>query len=60
MPKYMVVVHGDNQTSAHFFADFNKADNFRMDSTVSMGWEAELYERVQDDDGVFSYTLIWC
>ena len=60
MPKYMVVIHGDNQTSAHFFADFNKADNFRMDSTVSMGWEAELYERVQDDDGVFSYTLIWC
>lgn len=60
MPKYMVVVHGDNQTSAHFFVDFNKADNFRMDSTVSMGWEAELYERVQDDDGVFSYTLIWC
>lgn len=60
MPKYMVVVHGDNQTSAHFFADFNKADNFRMDSTVSMGWEAELYKRVQDDDGVFSYTLIWC
>ena len=60
MPKYMVVVKSNEGTFANFFDDFNKADNFRMDSTVSMGWEAELYERMQDDDGIFSYTLIWC
>lgn len=59
MPKYMVVVKSESGTNAFFFDDFNKAEDFRMNSTVSMGWEAELYKRIVGEEDIEAYEFLY-
>lgn len=50
MKKYMVIIVGDGEQSAHFCDDFVTADNIRMDAEVSMGYYAEVYCYIRTDE----------
>lgn len=60
MKKFMVVVNmGDGKQFAHFYDNLDKAEDCRMNSECGMGWAAEVYERVEDEEGS-RYELMYC
>jgi hypothetical protein len=58
MPEFMVVVKSDTETFANFFSDLDKAEDFRMNSECSMGWYAEVYQRIEGECGM-EYQLMY-
>lgn len=50
MKKYMVVIDGEDGTSAYFTDDSQKAEQTRMDAECGMGWRAQVYHWVTDED----------
>ena len=59
MKKYMVIILDDeNQQDCFFTDDYTKAENTRMDACVSLGYYAEIYERITDDDGIEQYSFL--
>ena len=61
MKKYMLIIKDEEGTQhAHFYDDFNTADNARMDAEVSLGWYVELYEyQEKPEDGISCYEMIY-
>ena len=58
MAEYMVIVLDDEgEQFATFFSKYVDAENYRMNSEVSMGWYAEVYQRVETEYGK-EYQLI--
>lgn len=44
MKKYMVVIDGEDGTSAAFTDDREKAEQTRMDAECGMGYRAQVYQ----------------
>ena len=59
MAKYMVIINTDDGPEAFFTDDLNKAEETRMNSECGMGWYAEVYERIEDEEGD-RYELMYC
>lgn len=59
MKKYMVVMYGVEGQFANFFDALDKAEDCRMNAVCGMGWAAEVYERVEDEEGS-RYELMYC
>ena len=58
MKRYMIVYIIDGEQGAHFCDEYTDAYNFSMDVDVAMGGYAEIYERIQDGDGIMIYSPI--
>lgn len=50
MKKYMIVIDGEDGTSAVFTDDAQKAEQTRMDAECGLGWRAQVYRWVTDED----------
>ena len=50
MKKYMVVIDGEDGTFAWFTDDAQKAEQTRMDAECGMGYRAQVYRWVTDED----------
>lgn len=50
MKKYMVVIDGEDGTFAVFTDDAQKAEQTRMDAECGMGYRAQVYRWVTDED----------
>ncbi len=50
MKKYMIVIDGEDGTSAVFTDDAQKAEQTRMDAECGMGYKAQVYRWVTDED----------
>lgn len=59
MTKYMVIINTDDGPEAYFTDDAEKAEDTRMNSECGMGWYAEVYERIDDEEGS-RYELAYC
>ncbi len=59
MKKYMVIINDGEGTWTYFTDDLNRAEEVRMDAAVSMGHEAEVYERAEIDEGLIAYQLLY-
>lgn len=60
MKKYMVItVDEEGNHDAFFTDDFNKAEDHRSIACVSMGYYAEVYERIADEEGSASYEFLY-
>lgn len=56
MPKYMLLVYLDGETSARFYNDYPRLD--AMDASVSLGAYVEIYERAYVPDEGRKYELV--
>ena len=50
MKKYMVVISGEDGTSAIFTDDSIKAEQTRMDAECGLGYKAQVYRWVTDEE----------
>ena len=50
MKKFMIVINGEDGTSAVFTDDAQKAEQTRMDAECGLGWRAQVYEWVDRED----------
>lgn len=50
MKKYMVVIDGEDGTFAVFTDDAQKTEQTRMDAECGMGYRAQVYRWVTDED----------
>ena len=50
MPEYMIVIDGEDGTSAVFTDDAQKAEQIRMDYECGLGGYAQVYRWVTDAD----------
>lgn len=50
MKKYMVVIDGEDGTSAVFTDDAQKAEQTRMDAECGLGYRAQVYIWVDNED----------
>ena len=58
MKKYMVITFGDGEQWAAFFDELSKAEDYRMNGEVSIGYYVEVYERMETEFGK-EYVLIY-
>lgn len=56
--KYMVIIWTDEGQEAFFTDDAKCAERTRMDADVSMGFYAEVYERIEGECGR-EYVFAW-
>lgn len=50
MKKYMVVISGEDGMSAFFTDDAEKAEQTRMDAECGLGYRAQVYHWVTDEE----------
>lgn len=50
MTKYMIVIDGEDRTSAVFTDDAQEAEQTRMDAECGLGWRAQVYEWVDREE----------
>lgn len=58
MKKYMVVYAMEGEQSAAFLDTYTDAHNFKMDVECGMGGYAEIYKRIEVEDGIEEYVFV--
>lgn len=58
MKKFMLVYTVEGEQEAIFSDDYLKISRSKMDVECGFGGYAEMYERMEDEDGMEAYVLV--
>lgn len=58
MKKYMLVYVIDGEQDARFSNNYLEISNAKMDIECGLGGYAEIYERMETDDGEMEYVMV--